>query len=77
MEDENLIQKRTKVYRFWKNSDEEIERKYGPACIYNEGIKIWMIKYKNHRLDAPASIESNGKKIWFVDNICIKRQISL
>ena len=41
---------------------------YGPAIIYRDGTKVYLIESKYHRLDGPARIWSDGQLDYWVNN---------
>jgi len=46
----------------------------GPAFIYDDGEKAWLVNGKLHRLDGPAVECADGRKKWYVDGRCIHKQ---
>ena len=58
----------SKGYTQWMNSKHEWHRVDGPAVIWDNGTKIWMVHNKHHRLDGPAYEGKDGSKMWFVDD---------
>ena len=45
-----------------------IHNPYGPAYISKNGVKIYIINEKYHRLDGPAIIYTNGKEEYWINN---------
>lgn len=43
-----------------------LHREPGPACIYDNGTRIWFFNGKKHRSDGPAAIYANGTLEWWV-----------
>ena len=47
---------------------------YGPAIIYKNGTKIYIIENKRHRLDGPAVIYANGKEEYYINDEYLSKQ---
>ena len=67
--DETTIfyKKGTLQYHIDYNKMGVIHRENGPAIIYKNGHKEWVINGKSHRLDGPAIEFANGEKHWIVN----------
>lgn len=49
----------------WFNSQGQLDRKEGPAVLWNDGVEVWMIEDKIHRDGGPAVTRLNGDRVWF------------
>ena len=54
--------------KYWKNDKGEYHREDGPAIERVEGMKVWYVNGRHHRLDGPARIFPGGNVIeWFIN----------
>jgi hypothetical protein len=49
------------------NEKGELHRTDGPAVLWNDGSKDWIINGQYHREDGPAMEYSNGSKYWYIN----------
>ena len=47
---------------------------HGPAVIYKNGYKQYIIENKLHRLDGPAVIYPNGEEEYYINNKKLSKQ---
>ena len=53
---------------FYCKKDTDIRyNPYGPAVIYKDGIKFYLIQDKCHRLDGPAVIYPDGRGLYYIN----------
>lgn len=52
-------------------------RSDGPALIFKRGpwSQEWYQNGKKHRLDGPALLFSDGRELWYVDNVCLGERV--
>ena len=55
--------------KIWRNKEEEMHRRGGPAREFTSGEKYWYINGALHRLDGPAVMLPNGYKEWFINGV--------
>jgi hypothetical protein len=71
----------SKTVKYYHNKDGQryfytclnLDRKKGPAVIWYNGTKFWMINGLYHRKGGPAVIFPNGNCEWWVDDVLISR----
>jgi hypothetical protein len=61
------IKKDYHSYVHWVNEQGIVHREDGPARIWVDGNKEWIINGKRHRLNGPAYEYSNGLENWWVN----------
>ena len=59
---------------YYKKDTQIVHNPYGPAIIYRDGTKIYLIESKYHRLDGPARILPNGEGAYYINNKCLTKQ---
>ena len=52
----------------WFGSDKKLHREDGPAIIFKDNTRYWIINGKIHREDGPALINHQGTKYWYLNN---------
>lgn len=53
---------------YYKKGD--LHRKDGPACIWDNGDREWLVNGEYHREDGPAA-EYEDEKVWYIRNKCV------
>ena len=53
---------------YYKKETNIYHNPYGPAIIYKNGTKIYIIENKWHRLDGPAIIYSDGEERYYINS---------
>ena len=59
---------------YYKKDTQIVHNPYGPAIIYRDGTKVYLIESKYHRLDGPARILPNGEGAYYINNKCLTKQ---
>ena len=49
----------------------ELDRDNGPAVVYPDGSKLWIIRNALHREDGPAIEHANGRRWWYLDGVML------
>jgi len=52
---------------YCKKDTNILHNPYGPSIIYEDGMKIYHIENKRHRLDGPAVIWSSGYEEYYIE----------
>ena len=55
----------------WKNSNGQYHRIGGPAIVWPDGYKAWLINGKRHRLNGPAIMYADGTYYWYAKGECL------
>ena len=53
--------------RTYRNSSDQLHRRYGPAVECLNGTKVWYINSKLHRTTGPAIEWPDGARAWYLD----------
>ena len=53
--------------KVWRNENDKIHRKKGPAIEYANGDKYWLQNGLFHRVGGPAVEFANGRKEWWFE----------
>jgi hypothetical protein len=49
--------------------DGQLHREDGPAVVYEDGTRLWLIEGNLHRADGPAIIYEDGEIQWWLNGI--------
>ena len=52
--------------QFHYNRLQELDRRDGPAIVYESGTRIWYQRGVRHRIGGPAVEHSDGRQEWFI-----------
>ena len=51
------------------NSDNQLHCEDGPAVLFADGSKFWIVKGLRHRVDGPAVKYPDGSCNWYLDGV--------
>ena len=52
----------------------ELHRDNGPAVVYPDGSKLWIIRNALHREDGPAIERADGRHWWYLDGVMLTEE---
>ena len=55
--------------KLWRNSKGLLHRLDGPAMIFPDGSKFWILNGERHRENGPAVEWAGGSKEWWINGI--------
>lgn len=53
----------------WLDVNGKLHREDGPAVMYSDGYKAWLIHGESHRIDGPAVIRKDGSTEYWIHGI--------
>ena len=54
------------------NSDNQLHCEDGPAVLFADGSKIWIVKGLRHRVDGPAVKYPDGSCNWYLGGVPLR-----
>ena len=61
------------THRYY-NPAGELHRDNGPAVVYPDGSKLWVIRNTLHREDGPAIERADGRHWWYLDGVMLTKE---
>jgi hypothetical protein len=58
----------------WYNDKGELHNTNGPAIIWNNGDKYWLINGELNRIDGPAIENAKGERYWYINGEMLTEQ---